>query len=204
MNIFIPALYDGYNSFTQTISELSAINAPSRPLWVILGILYTFLLAAFGWGVRKSAAQNRKLFIAGSLLFAYGIIGIGWTFAPMHQREVLAAGGATVTDSIHLLVMSPLSCLFMMASMGFAAAAFANWFRSYSIVTILLLVLFGVLTGLDAPKVEANLPTPWLGVIERIMMGVFLLWVMILALMLLQERKVQLLVSFKKIREAVL
>jgi hypothetical protein len=191
MNIFVPKLYEGYNSFTQTISELSAIGAPSRPLWVILGILYTLLIAAFGWGIRQSAVQNRKLHIAGNLLFAYGIIGLGWTFAPMHQREVLAAGGATLTDTMHLLVMSPLSSLFMMVSMGFAAAAFGKWFRYYSIMTILSLLLFGVLTGLDAPKVQANLPTPWLGIIERIMMGVFLLWVVVFATMLLKEEKMR-------------
>lgn len=187
MNIFVPMLYEGYNSFTQTISELSAIGTPTRPLWVPFGIAYSLLIAFFGWGVWKSAAQNRPLRIAGCLLFIYGIIGQGWTFAPMHQRAVLAAGGETISDTLHILVMSPLSALFMMVSMGFAAAAFGKRFRIYSILTILTLLIFGVLTGIDAPKVDANLPTPWLGVIERVMLGVFLLWVVVLAIILLKK-----------------
>jgi hypothetical protein len=77
----------------------------------------------------------------------------------------------------------------MMVSMGFAAVAFGMWFRIYSIITILLLLLFGALTGLDSPEVQANLPTPWLGVIERIMLGVFLVWVVVLAIVLLQMDK---------------
>lgn len=189
MLIFVPMQYEDYSSASYTISELSAIGSPTRPLWVPLGIVYTFLIAAFGWGIRISANQNRKLHIAGNLLFAYGIVGIGWTFAPMHQREVLAAGGGTLTDTMHLFVMSPISTLFMLVSMGFAAAAFGKWFRFYSIMTILLLILFGSLTGLDAPKVQANLPTPWLGVIERIMLGVFLVWVVVLAIILLKQKK---------------
>jgi len=189
MNIFVPMLYEGYDYASQTISELSALGAPSRTLWVILGIVYTLLIAAFGLGVRQSAFQNRKLRIAGNLLFAYGIIGIGWTFAPMHQREVLASGGSTLTDTIHILIMSPVSAIFMMVSMGFAAVAFKNWFRIFSIASIIILLAFGALTGLGAPDVNANLPTPWLGVIERIMLGVFLLWTVVLAVILLQKEK---------------
>lgn len=190
LNIFVPTHYEGYNSVTQTISELSAVDAPTRPLWVPFGVVYALLLTLFGWGVWLSAKQNRPLRIAGGLLFAYGIIGQGWTFAPMHRREVLAAGGATITDTLHVLVMSPLSALFMVVSMGFAAAAFGKMFRIYTILTILSLALFGFLTGLGAPNVEANLPTPWLGVIERIMIGVFLLWVVVLAVKLMRaERK---------------
>jgi hypothetical protein len=40
--------------------------------------------------------------------------------------------------------------------------------------------------GLDAPRIEANLPTPWVGVTERINIGVFLLWVVVLATALLR------------------
>jgi hypothetical protein len=32
--------------------ELFAIGAPTRSLWVLLGIAYTLLATAFGWGAR--------------------------------------------------------------------------------------------------------------------------------------------------------
>lgn len=63
----------------------------------------------------------------------------------------------------------------MTMAMGFGAAAFSRRFLIYSIVTILMLFVFAVLTSVDAPDVQANLPTPWLGIVERIMIGVFLL-----------------------------
>lgn len=198
MLVFIPMQYEGYSSVNQTISELSAIDAPTRSLWVIPGIVYSLLITAFGWGIRQSAEDNRRLHIAGTLLFAYGIIGQGWTFAPMHQREILAAGGGTLTDTMHIFVMSPVSSLFMLVSMGFAAAAFEKRFRIYSIATIILLIVCGGLTGMDAPDVQANLPTPWLGVWERIMLGVFLLWTVVLAIILLRKEKSAIPVHYKK------
>src|SRR5262245_25405535 len=101
MNVFIPLRWDSYRSFSQTISELSAIDAPTRPLWVPLGIVYTLLVAAFGAGVWQSAHRNGRLRVLGGLFVASGVIGLGWL--PMHQREVLAAGGATLTDTMHIV-----------------------------------------------------------------------------------------------------
>lgn len=197
MLIFVPMQYEGYSSINQTISELSAIGAPTRSLWVPLGIVYTLLIAAFGWGIRLSANQNRRLRIAGTLLAIYGVVGIGWVFAPMHRREVIAAGGATISDTMHL-VMGAVSNLFMMVSMGFAATALGKRFRMYSIVTIISLLVFGILTGISAPDVNANRPTPLVGVWETIMLGVFLLWTAVLAIILLRKEKTVIPVHYKK------
>jgi hypothetical protein len=46
MNVFVPRLFDGYSLASQTVSELSAIGAPTRPLWVWLGTVYCLLFAA--------------------------------------------------------------------------------------------------------------------------------------------------------------
>jgi len=88
MNIFVPMQYEGYNSASQTVSELSAIDTPTRPLWVSLGIVYTLLVIAFGLGVWRLAGQNRSLRIVGGAMIVNVVIGLFWP--PMHQREVLA------------------------------------------------------------------------------------------------------------------
>lgn len=90
MNIFVPVFYDGYSSSSQTVSELSAIGAPTKRLWIFLGTAYAFLIIAFAFGVWKSAGQNKYLKILGNLLTAYGIISLLWLFAPMGRRQVLA------------------------------------------------------------------------------------------------------------------
>lgn len=177
MNIFVPMLDAGYSSASQSVSELSAIGAPTRSVWVPLGIVYTLLVAAFGWGVRISSGPNRALRIVGNLLIAYGVIGVFWP--PMHVRGT----EATLTDTLHI-VWTFVTVVLMMLTIGFGAASFGRGFRRYSIATLVILVAFGMLTGFDGPRIAANLPTPWIGVWERINIGVFLLWVAMLALTL--------------------
>jgi hypothetical protein len=185
MNILVPMWWPEYSSFSQTISELSAVDAPTRPVWVPLGVLYTLLVAAFGVGVWKSAAHNRRLRVVGALFVVSGLIGLGWL--PMHQREVLAAGGGTLTDTMHI-VWSVVTVLLMMLQMGFAAAAaFGRRFRIYTIATMVVLFFFGALTFRTAPGVAANLPTPWLGVWERINVLGFMVWQAVLAMALLRS-----------------
>jgi len=183
MTIVVPMYWESYSSASQTVSELSAIGAPTRSLWVPLGLAYTLLVAAFGWGVRASAGRNRPLHIAGGLLVAYGLVGLAWP--PMHLREVLAAGGGTLTDTMHI-VFAMVTVLLMVLAMGFGAAAFGKRFRRYSEATIVTLLVCGVLTSMDAPQLQANLPTPWMGVWERIDIAVFLAWVVVLATALLR------------------
>ena len=188
MNIFVPMSFPGYESASQTVSELSAIGSPTRTLWVSLGTAYTLLIMVFGLGVRQSAKQNKKLKIAGGLIFVYGIVSLVWPFAPMHQREILARDGESLTDKIHL-VLAMVTVLLMMASMAFAAAAFEKKFLLYSIATIIILLVFGALTGWDAGRVKSNLPTPWVGIWERINIGIFLLWIIVLSITVLRQQK---------------
>lgn len=138
-----------------------AIEAPTRPLWVVLWITYILLVTAFGWVVWASARYNRPMRIVGVLLIVYGVIGPGWP--PMHQRGVLATGGGTLTDTMHI-VLAIVTVFLMMLAIGFGAVAFGKRFRLYSIMTVVILVGFGALTGVDAPGISANLPTPWIGV----------------------------------------
>ncbi len=119
----------------------------------------------------------------------------------MHLREVLAAGGGTLTDTMHI-VFAMVTVLLMLLAIGFGAAAFGKRFRLYSIATMVILFAFGALTIPDAPKIQANLPTPWVGVWERINIGVFLLWVVVLAMTLLRGRETAAVTSRKAARVA--
>ncbi len=188
MNIFIPFLYDGYSSVSLTVSELSAIGTPTRTLWVWIGNIYTLLFIAFAWGILRSGIQNKYLRITGYFLLAYGIVSAFWPFFPMHQRIALAAGEKSISDTMHIALAS-VTVTLMIMSMGFGAAAFGKSFRLYTTVTILTLLVFGILTAMDAPDVERNLPTPYAGLWERINIGVFLLWIIVLARVVLKKEK---------------
>lgn len=186
INIFTPLRYEGYSMASMAVSELSAIGAPTRILWVLLVPLYTLLFAAFGWGILKMANGNRTLRFVGGLIIVYSIINLYWP--PMHQREILAAGGATLTDTLHI-VWTIITLLLMMILMGFGAAASGKRFRFYTILTFGVFIVFGILTFREASGMEANLPTPWMGLWERVNIAAFMLWVIIFAIGLLRKIK---------------
>jgi hypothetical protein len=190
MNLLVPRGWPGYSSASRTVSELSAVGAPTRPLWVILGMIYTLLVIAFGWGVRMSGPDNRRLRVAGTLIAVYGALGFLWPFAPMHLRETLATGGGTIQDTMHIVLGAATEVIYLLA-LGFAAAALGRTFRLYSIATFVVLFVFAVPVFRDAPRVGANLATPLVGVWERINIGVFLLWVVVLATTLLMRGRAQ-------------
>jgi hypothetical protein len=188
VNIIVTMQWKGYDSASQIVGELSAIGAPTRTLWMVLTTPYSVLIIAFALGVWKSAVANRRLRIAGGLMIAYGALGILWPFAPMHLRDTLAAGGGTFSDTMHIALAVVTQIIYLLA-LGFAAASLGKKFRIYSIATVVVLFVFGVLTFLEAPGVSTNQPTPLIGIWERINIGVFLLWVVVLATILLRAEK---------------
>jgi hypothetical protein len=46
MLVVVPAAWAGYSSASQTVSELSAVGAPTRSFWIWLAGLYTLLVAS--------------------------------------------------------------------------------------------------------------------------------------------------------------
>ena len=184
MNILIPIGFEGYSLSLQTVSELSAIDAPTREVWVYMAAIYILLFAAFGIGVLKSSDANRRLKIAGILIMFYCIVNIYWP--PMHLRGY----EPTLTDTLHI-VWSMIAVVFMLLIMGFGSAAIGKSFRIYTILSMVLLLVFGYLTGLEAPNIPLNLPTPMIGVWERILIFVYLLWVVVFAVVLLRAVQVK-------------
>src|SRR5689334_3343975 len=89
MNVFIAMQWETYSSLHQTVSELSAIDAPTRSTWIGWGILYAVLVGLFGWGVRMTDETNRPLRAAGNMILIYAIICLTWPLFPMHLREAL-------------------------------------------------------------------------------------------------------------------
>ncbi len=106
-----------------------------------------------------------------------------WLFFPMNQRGAIGS----FTDIMHL-VLSGVTVPLMMLYIGLGSGARGKWFRFYSFLTILAILVFGVLVGLQAPRVAAQLPIPWMGVMERVMVYSPMLWVLVFAVVQLYDQ----------------
>jgi len=174
-----------YSTVNQSVSELTAIGAPSRAVALPIFVISDALALAFGIGVVESAGRNNRLRAAGWALAGVGVLDMVSPFTPMHARDSLAAGEQTGTDTAHLWVTS-LTTLLILAAMGFGAAGLGKRFGIYTIASAVAMTGGGLLTLTQAKDVAANLPTPLNGVYERIGIGGYLLWMAALAAVLLR------------------
>jgi hypothetical protein len=180
-DVLLSLWYQGYSFQHQTVSELNAIGAPTRTLSIVIGLAGYALLIAFGVGIWMSAAGSRSLRVVGAVLGGLGAFSL-WAvpFASMQLRGTPQEGPHLVTAIVPLILL--------VAAMGTGAATSGRWFRFYSIVTTLVMLVFGGWAGMDVARIDQGLATPWVGIIERISFYSWHLWFIALALVLLRRR----------------
>lgn len=177
------SLYANYSLADQAVSELFAIGAPTSHVVVPLFTVSSLLLGAFAIGVWQSASRNRALRAMAVMFGASAVVGVAlWNFFPMHMR------GAELgfTDTMHLiLATNP----FVILSILLCLAAFRGRFRLYTALTILALVVPAVFAFRYAPALQANAPTPGLGLAERGAQYAYEVWQAALAIVLIRSRQ---------------
>lgn len=176
------ARYPGYRQLDQAISELSAVGAPTARLWSALMPVFSILLFIFGVAVMRAGRENRALRRSGIMMLVFILSGPLWAIVPMHQR-----GAATNWQDTGHLVMGGLSLALMLAVIFSGASAFGRRFRAFSVATGLVVLAAGITTFTFVPRVVALEPTPWLGLIERVMLYGFMLWIATLTSAMLRE-----------------
>ena len=174
--------WSGYSYVDQTISELAAIGAPSRPLAAILFLIYGLLLIPFSAGFLASAGGDRNLRIAAIAFAGVPLAGFVSSFFPIHVRGT----AWTINETMHS-ILTGITVVMFVTSMAYAAHAAGRKFLAYSIVTIAVTLLFGALAGWTGRHLAENLPTPWIGITERISVFAYLAWVAAVAVVLMRR-----------------
>ncbi len=172
--------WENYSWFSNEFSRLSAVGAPSRTIHLVLSPIYSMLVIAFGLGVCMSPGRRRVRRFIGGALIVYAIDSLMW---PQFFPEDLSMPVSAFTNVMHI-ILTIVTVLAWMLIFGFAAAGSGKWFRTYSILTLLVVLVCGALAGSQGPALSAGLPTPWLGFTERMNIYSFMLWVIVLAIAL--------------------
>lgn len=170
-------LWSGYSMRDQTVSELFAIDAYPRVIVILSFNMYAVLIYIFGAGLWKSSGNSRAMKVAGAFLILKEVLGAAGTwFFPIHLRGI----PGNYSDTMHGLI-TIIGVLCIAISMGFSAYASGKYFRIYSVLTIIIFIVCGILAGTYTEELSQNLPTPGMGVLERTNIYLFLLWVIVLA-----------------------
>ena len=179
--------YAAYSLTDQNYSELLATGAPTRSPMILVSIAYNLLVAAFAAGVWTSARPKRTARITGAIMAGYAALSL---VTPLFFQMDMRGAEATSRGSLHGPMTAVMS-LFILLSMGFGAFLLGRRFRLYSFATIGIVVIFGVLTGLQAPRLGTGQPTPWMGLTERVNIYATMIWFAALAIGLLRLGKGQ-------------
>jgi hypothetical protein len=174
--------YPGYSFADQVISELSAIGAPTTALWARLLQVFAVLFAAFTFGVVRASSGSPRLRLTGWLLVAFVLLGPLWSFFPMHQRGDVF----TWTDAGHI-ALGGVFVLLITAVITVGSGAVGRRFRVFSQILVTVAFIAGVGTFAYVPRMINQLPTPWVGTVERIHLYAFYLWVAVLSVALLRR-----------------
>lgn len=176
-------LYKGYSFNEQTVSELFAIGAPTSNLVVTFFTISSLLFMPFALGIWLLSGNSRILKALSIMIVGNAVNSlILWNFFPMHMRGIQPS----FTETMHgILAINP----FVLVSIILGAVYFKNWFRYYSIATILLLVIMVVFAVPKALLVYENKPTPGLGIMERASQYGHQLWHAILAIVFIYKHR---------------
>lgn len=172
--------WENYSWLSQEFSRLSATGAPSRPIHLVLSLLYSLCVIAFGIGIWRSSNRNKSIQVIGGAFILYAIDNWMW---PQFFPEDLSQPVSALTNTMHI-VLTVVTVLTWLLILGFAAASSKKWMRLYSIGTLLAVIVFGALAGVQGAALAAGKPTPWLGLMERINIYSFMIWVVVYALWL--------------------
>ena len=179
------AIRPGYSHVANFISELISAEAPNQNFLNSMFALYNLLVGSFAVGLLIFMRTNNATpalnigRIGGYILIAEAVFGFLTIFFPQDVRGT----PATFTGTMHIILAS----LSSLATMGAMFCLFF-WFKKtpavtgMALYTLVSLIVVFVSGGLTAYLTGRN--SPVVGLAERITIGSFLQWVLVVAVQL--------------------
>ena len=179
-DILAGLLKKSYRFDSQSGSVLSAFGTTTRPFVLPLMLIAYILFFAFAVGVWFSADRNLAMRVTAGLLAGYTVFSIlAIALFPAHLDEAVNTRANTMN-----VIISAGGVLFFLLAIGFGVSANRDWFRYYSIGTLLVFLVLAIF------RLSGVFPVPsgksLVGVQERTMMYGELLWLVLQAIILLR------------------
>lgn len=179
--------YQGYSIFDQNYSELLATGAPTRQWLLLASIAYNFLVVCFAVAIWKTGSPTRVARITGVIMTGYAIMSM---ITPLYFQMDMRGAVPTPRGSLHPLMTAVMS-FFILLSIVLGAFLSGKRFRIYSFVTLIVIIMFGLLTVSQVNALEAGIDTPWMGLKERGNIYITMLWFAILSLNLVHQERMK-------------
>jgi hypothetical protein len=173
-------LWDGYSYLDQTVSELSALGTPSRPTVLPIFMAYNILALVFA-AAAIWLFEDHRIRMASVCLASIAALGFVAGLFPIDQRS---GEPMNLNGTVHIVLVGA-TVVFIVMAMVFGSSVAGQRFYLYSIATIAVTLVSGAIAGFYGGRLAANLPTPFMGVAERVSIFSYLAWVAVFAVMLM-------------------
>jgi hypothetical protein len=174
-----------YSQIGNSISQLTATGAPSWSVEAPLYAAYNLVLFGFSVAIYRTLSNARRLTALAVVFFAIGAIaGLGQvTFF----RQDPGGIPVTVSGLGHIILAAVSSLLTVVSTLvyGFAFRRDATWRKlsspSFGATAALLL---------SGPAAALTVTTAYAGLFERVTIGVFMLWVVVVSVFALGSARI--------------
>jgi hypothetical membrane protein len=177
-----------YSHIENAVSELTQRGAPNIVVLSALFVLSAVLILLFGIAIMmRFQSQSRRVYAGGVMIVVYGIFAA--LLASIFPQDPIG-GESTFPGTIHL-VLAGLTAfvimgLILLIGLGIDHRTGWSHFKLYSIITVILIFVFGASTPILIMK-EIEL----LGLFERLTQLAYLQWFVVFAAYLLQQDPTQ-------------
>jgi len=173
---YAPFIKPGYNQTRDIVSALMAKGEPGRPAVVLVfGLAYLSLLSIAIWAVLKSPYKMTGIFLS-----IVGFFSLAQLFLPMDPWQ----GFRTNADKIHDWVTVLIAMSIILAIYFFIKSLKKNS-AIVSTTALVLILIFALATGWEIITMNFQL----LGLLEKVWIGTFLLWLVYFSYRLSYELK---------------
>ena len=177
-----------YSHIKNAVSELTQRGAPNIVVLSALFVFSAILILLFGIAIMmRFKSQSRRVYAGGVMILVYGIFAA--LLASIFPQDPIG-GESTLPGTIHL-VLAGLTAfvimgLILLIGLGMDQRTGWDHFKLYSIITVILVFVFGASTPiLIMNKIEL------LGLFERLTQLAYLQWFVVFAAYLLQQDPTQ-------------
>lgn len=175
----------GYNPIVNAVSELSQAGAENAVFSSVLFLIAAIMLIIFGFGITLhfKFKQSKLLYLGGIDVIFLGVFsalsGTVFPMDPFGEEATFAGKMHIILTGLNIILV--ISAILMI---GIGLYKVKKWksFGSYSMITVVIMAIFGVLTSV---LVTSNIEL--LGLFERITIYAYQSWMFVLAFILISK-----------------
>ena len=178
---------DDYSHVKHHISQLGATGAPQAWVQNVNFVVTGLLIIAFAIGLYRAVGTGKAGKIGSALIVLVGVGAAGPGLFP--EDMIPVPPEPTFSDSMHnmfsLLAFLAVIIAVIILSRSLPRDDVWQRYRPYSLITGIGAFALLVLAGLSGPE-EGGVSAlePWTGLLQRLFVGVWLLWIEVMAIKL--------------------